>query len=196
MRVAASSNATIRGFMPVANPRGLVIFLTGLPGAGKSTLAQSLAALLERTGRHVTLLDGDEVRRLLSSELGYSRAHRDLNVQRIGYVATEVARHGGIAICAQIAPYAAARGEVRTRARSVGHFFLVYVSTPLEVCEQRDPKHHYAKARAGLLPGFTGVSDPYEVPQDAELVLDTQTCAPGECAQAIVARLRNDRLLD
>lgn len=180
----------------VPNPRGLVIFLTGLPGAGKSTLAQALAASLERGGRSVTLLDGDEVRRLLSSELGYSRAHRDLNVLRIGYVATEVARHGGIAICAQIAPYAAARAEVRNRARAAGRFFLVYVSTPIEVCERRDPKHHYAKARAGLLPGFTGVSDPYEVPQDADLVIDTQGCAPQECVQAIVARLRDDRLLD
>jgi sulfate adenylyltransferase len=182
--------------MVTASGRGLVIFLTGLPGAGKSTLAQALAALLERSGRPVTLLDGDEVRRLLSSELGYSRAHRDLNVQRIGYVATEVARHGGIAICAQIAPYAAARAEVRNRARAGGHFFLVYVATPIEVCERRDPKHHYAKARAGLLPGFTGVSDPYETPQDPDFVIDTQDCAPLECAQAIVARLRNDRLLD
>ena len=178
------------------NPRGLVIFFTGLPGAGKSTLAQALAAMLERNGRSVTLLDGDEVRRLLSSELGYSRAHRDLNVLRIGYVATEVARHGGVAICAQIAPYAAARAEVRSRARATGQFFLVYVSTPIEVCERRDPKHHYARARAGLLPGFTGISDPYEVPQDADLVIDTQNAAPEECAQAIVARLRGDRLLD
>jgi sulfate adenylyltransferase len=111
-------------------------------------------------------------------------------------VATEVARHGGIAICAQIAPYAAARAEVRNRARAAGRFFLVYVSTPLEVCEQRDPKHHYARARAGLLPGFTGVSDPYEAPQDADLVIDTQRCTPQEGAQTVVARLRNDRLFD
>ena len=178
------------------NPRGLVIFFTGLPGAGTSTLAQALAGLLERGGRQVTLLDGDEVRRLLSSELGFSRAHRDLNVLRIGYVATEVARHGGIAICAQIAPYGAARAEVRNRASAAGRFFLVYVATPIEVCERRDPKHHYARARAGLLPGFTGVSDPYEVPQDADLVIDTQGRAPEECAQAIVAQLRSDRLLD
>jgi sulfate adenylyltransferase len=186
----------MRGLMPSPNPRGLVIFLTGLPGAGKSTLAQALAALIERMGRAVTLLDGDEVRRLLSSELGYSRAHRDLNVQRIGYVATEVARHGGIAICAQIAPYAAARAEARNRARTAGRFFLIHVATPLEVCERRDPKHHYARARAGLLPGFTGVSDPYEAPQDADLVIDTQHCTPEEGAQMVVARLRNDRLLD
>ena len=182
--------------MGTPNPRGLVIFFTGLPGAGKSTLAQALAVLLERAGRAVTLLDGDEVRRLLSRELGFSRAHRDVNVLPIGYVATEIARHGGIAICAQIAPYSAARAEVRTRARAAGRFFLVYVSTPLEVCEKRDPKHHYARARAGLLPGFTGVSDPYEPPRDADLVIDTQECAPQECAQVIVARLRNARLLD
>jgi len=182
--------------MPPSHPHGLVIFLTGLPGAGKSTLAQALAGMLEQAGRAVTLLDGDEVRRLLSSELGYSRSHRDLNVLRIGYVATEVARHGGVAICAQIAPYAAARAEVRRRAGAAGRFLLVHVSTPLEVCERRDPKHHYAKARAGLLPGFTGVSDPYEAPDDAEVVIDTQNCTPLEGAETIVARLRDDRLLD
>jgi sulfate adenylyltransferase len=186
----------MRGAMSLPHPRGLVIFFTGLPGAGKSTLAQALATRLGQAGRSVTLLDGDEVRRLLSSELGYSRAHRDLNVMRIGYVATEVARHGGVAICAQIAPYAAARAEVRRRASAAGRFLLVYVSTPLEVCERRDPKHHYARARAGLLPGFTGVSDPYEAPHDAEMVIDTQNCTPLAGAQAIVARLRDDRLLE
>ena len=186
----------MRGLTPPQNPRGLVIFFTGLPGAGKSTLARALAGLLEQAGRVATLLDGDEVRRLLSSELGYSRAHRDLNVRRIGYVANEVARHGGIAICAQIAPYAAARAEVRRSAGAAGRFVLVYVSTPLEVCEQRDPKHHYARARAGFLPGFTGVSDPYEPPEDADISVETQNCTPLEAAQAIVARLRDDRLLD
>jgi len=176
--------------------RGLIVFLTGLPGAGKSTLASVLRERLTELGRSVTLLDGDEVRALLSSELGYSRAHRDLNVLRIGYVAAEVARHGGIAICAQIAPYAAARAEVRQRGSAAGHFLLVHVSTPIEVCERRDPKGHYAKARAGLLPAFTGVSDPYEPPQDADLAIDTQDCTPHEAAQTIVARLRRDRLLD
>lgn len=182
--------------MALANPRGLILFFTGLPAAGKSTLAQELAGLLEQMGRRVTLLDADEVRRLLSSELGYSRAHRDLNVLRIGYVATEVARHGGVAICAQIAPYAAARAEVRRRAGAAGRFVLVYVSTPLELCERRDPKGHYARARAGLLPGFTGVTDPYEPPQDADVAIDTQNCTPLEAAQAVVARLRGDGLLD
>jgi sulfate adenylyltransferase len=172
--------------------RGLIVFLTGLPGAGKSTLARALHERLVGLGRMVTLLDGDEVRSLLSSELGYSRAHRDLNVLRIGYVAAEIARHGGIAICAQIAPYAAARAEVRRRGSAVGHFFTVHVSTPVEVCERRDPKGHYAKARAGLLPAFTGVSDPYEVPHDADLSIDTQDCTPEQAADRIVARLQRD----
>ena len=176
--------------------RGLIVFLTGLPGAGKSTLARALNARLTELGRSVTLLDGDEVRALLSSELGYSRAHRDLNVLRIGYVASEIARHGGAAICAQIAPYAAARAEARRRGTAAGHFLMVHVATPLEVCERRDPKGHYAKARAGLLPVFTGVSDPYEPPQDADLVIDTQDITPEQAAETIVARLRRDGLLD
>ena len=185
----------MRGLMSAAKSRGLIIFFTGLPGAGKSTLAQALADRLAELGRAATLLDGDEVRRLLSSELGYSRPHRDLNVLRIGFVAAEVARHGGIAICAQIAPYAAARAEVRRRGSAAGHFLLVHVSTPLEVCERRDPKGHYARARAGLLPGFTGVSDPYEPPQDPDLNIDTQDCTPGEAVGRIVARLQRDGLL-
>lgn len=176
--------------------RGLIVFFTGLPGAGKSTLACALHDRLVGLGRTVTRLDGDEVRALLSSELGYSRAHRDLNVRRIGYVAAEIARHGGTAVCAQIAPYAAARAEVRQRGAAAGDFLLVHVSTPLEVCERRDPKGHYAKARAGLLPAFTGVSDPYEPPQDADIRIDTQDCTPQEAADAIVAHLRRDGLLD
>jgi len=176
--------------------RGLIVFFTGLPGAGKSTLARALHHRLTELGRTVTLLDGDEVRALVSSGLGYSRAHRDLNVLRIGYVAAEIARHGGISICAQIAPYAAARAEVRRRGSAVGDFLLVHVATPIEVCERRDPKGHYAKARAGLLPAFTGVSDPYEPPQDADLSIDTQNCTPQDAVQTIVARLRRDGRLD
>jgi len=186
----------MRGFMPAPNSRGLILFFTGLPGAGKSTLAQALAARLADLGRAVTLLDGDQVRALLSSGLGYSRADRDLNVRRIGYVAAEIARHGGIAICAQIAPYAAARAEARQRSAEAGRFVLVHVATPLEVCERRDPKGQYAKARAGLLPAFTGVSDPYEAPQDAEVTIDTQDCTPREAAEAILERLRRDGVLD
>ena len=186
----------MRGLMPGPNPRGLIIFFTGLPGAGKSTLAQALSVRLAELGRTVTLLDGDQVRRLLSSELGYSREHRDLNVLRIGCVAAEVARHGGITICAQIAPYAAARAEVRRRESAAGRFLFVHVSTPLEVCERRDPKGQYAKARAGLLPAFTGVSDPYEPPQDAELSIDTQDCTPLAPAETIIERLRREGMLD
>ena len=175
--------------------RGVIVFFTGLPGAGKSTLARALHERLTALGRRVTLLDGDDVRTLLSSELGYSRAHRDLNVLRIGYVAAEIARHGGVAICAQIAPYAAARAAARRRGAAAGHFLLVYVATPVEVCERRDPKGHYAKARAGVLPEFTGVSDPYEAPLDADLVIDTQDCTPQQGVEIILARLRRDGIL-
>jgi sulfate adenylyltransferase len=175
--------------------RGIVIFLTGLPASGKSTLARALEQRLRELGRSVTRLDGDEVRALLSSELGYSRAHRDLNVRRIGYVATEVSRHGGIAICAQIAPYAAARDEVRRRASAVARFVLVHVATPLSVCEQRDPKGHYARARAGLLSSFTGVSDPYEPPQDAEVVVETGDCTPQQAAAAVITYLQRTGML-
>lgn len=180
----------------MAARRGLVVFFTGLPGAGKSTLARVLCDRVTQLGRAVTLLDGDEVRALLSSELGFSRAHRDLNVLRIGYVACEVARHGGVAVCAQIAPYAAARAEVRRRAAAAGRFFLVHVATPLAVCERRDPKGHYASARAGRLPAFTGVSDPYEVPLDADFAVDTQNVTPCEAGEALLARLRASGALD
>ncbi|MBP2707203.1 adenylyl-sulfate kinase [Microbispora sp. RL4-1S] len=168
------------GPRPVSIPgpphrRGLVVFFTGLSGSGKSTIARGLRdALLERGGRTVTYLDGDVVRRLLSAGLTFSRADRDLNIRRIGFVAAEVARHGGLAICAPIAPYAATREEVRAMVEEVGaDFLLVHVATPLEECERRDRKGLYAQARAGLLPEFTGISDPYEEPDDAELVVDT-----------------------
>lgn len=155
--------------------RGVVVFFTGLSGSGKSTIARGLRdALLERGGRAVTYLDGDVVRRLLSAGLTFSREDRDLNIRRIGFVASEVARHGGLAVCAPIAPYAATRDEVRAMVEEVGaDFLLVHVATPLEECERRDRKGLYAKARAGLIPEFTGISDPYEEPDDAELVIDT-----------------------
>ncbi|WP_420855828.1 adenylyl-sulfate kinase [Thermoactinospora rubra] len=165
---------------PVAIPgpphrRGLVVFFTGLSGSGKSTIARGLRdALLELGGRTITYLDGDVVRHLLSKGLTFSKADRDLNIRRIGFVAAEAARHGGLAICAPIAPYAATRAEVREMVEAVGaDFMLVYVATPLEECERRDRKGLYAKARAGLIPEFTGVSDPYEEPEDADLVVDT-----------------------
>jgi sulfate adenylyltransferase len=167
-----------------------VVFFTGLSGSGKSTIARGLAeALTERGDRTVSLLDGDQVRRLLSAGLTFSRADRDLNIARIGYVAAEIARHGGIAICAPIAPYAQARAAVREMVTQVGDFLLVYVATPLEVCAARDRKGLYAKAQAGLIKGFTGVSDPYEEPRDADLVLDTSVMPRGEAVSAVMKLL-------
>ena len=170
--------------------RGLVLFLTGLSGSGKSTIARDLADVLaERSDRQVSLLDGDLVRQLLSAGLSFSRADRDLNIARIGFVAAEIARHGGIAICAPIAPFAAARAQVRQIVSEAGDFFLVYVATPVEVCEARDRKGLYAKARAGLIGQFTGVSDPYEEPTDAELVLDTSVISRADAVQAVLKML-------
>jgi len=168
--------------------RGLVVFFTGLSGSGKSTIARGLRdALLERGGRTITYLDGDVVRRLLSAGLTFSREDRDLNIRRIGFVAAEVARHGGLAICAPIAPYAATRDEVRAMVEEVGaDFLLVHVATPLEECERRDRKGLYAKARAGLIPAFTGISDPYEEPEDADLVLDTTNMTIEQAVGAVL----------
>ncbi|TDE28925.1 adenylyl-sulfate kinase [Actinomadura sp. 6K520] len=167
--------------------RGITVFFTGLSGSGKSTVARGLAdALVERGGRTVTLLDGDVVRRMLSAGLTFSRADRDLNIRRIGFVAAEITRHGGTAICAPIAPYAATRAEVRRMVSAVGDFILVHVATPLEECERRDRKGLYAKARAGLIPEFTGISDPYEEPDDADLTLDTSRMAPDEAVGKVL----------
>jgi sulfate adenylyltransferase len=182
--------AELRRARPPRSERGLVVFCTGLSGSGKSTLARDLRdALLERGDRTVSLLDGDLVRRLLSAGLTFSRADRDLNIARIGFVATEVARHGGIAICAPIAPYAAARAAVRSMVTEAGDFVLIHVATPLEVCEARDRKGLYAKARAGLITGFTGIDDPYEEPKDASLVLDTSALSRREAVDAVLALL-------
>ncbi|MEU4363665.1 adenylyl-sulfate kinase [Promicromonospora sp. NPDC023987] len=154
--------------------QGIVVFFTGLSGSGKSTVARALAAELDDDGLGTTLLDGDEVRHHLSKGLGFDRASRETNVERIGYVAALVAKHGGIAVAAPIAPFAAGRARVRTLAEEAGaHFVLVHVSTPLAVCEARDRKGFYAKARAGEIAEFTGISSPYEEPDDAELVIDT-----------------------
>jgi sulfate adenylyltransferase len=180
----------LRRARPPRTERGLVIFFTGLSGSGKSTIARGLAeALAERGDRTVSLLDGDQVRHLLSAGLTFSRADRDLNIARIGYVAAEVARHGGIAICAPIAPYAQARAAVREMVTRVGDFLLVHVATPLEVCAARDRKGLYAKAQAGLIKGFTGVSDPYEEPRDADLVLDTSVMTRGEAVGTVMKLL-------
>nr|WP_269330078.1 adenylyl-sulfate kinase [Kineosporia babensis] len=160
--------------VPPPHRRGLTVFFTGLSGSGKSTVAKALAErLLDHTTRTVSLLDGDEVRRMLSAGLTFSRADRDLNIRRIGFVAAEVTRHGGLAICAPIAPFDSVRAEVRAGVEQVGDFVLVHISTPLEECERRDRKGLYAKARAGQIPDFTGISSPYEIPADPELRIDT-----------------------
>jgi sulfate adenylyltransferase len=182
--------AELRRARPPRSERGVVVFLTGLSGSGKSTLARDLRdALAERGDRTVSLLDGDLVRRLLSAGLTFSRADRDLNIARIGFVATEVARHGGIAICAPIAPYAAARSAVRSMVTEAGDFVLIHVATPLEACEGRDRKGLYAKARAGLITGFTGIDDPYEEPTDASLALDTSVLSRREAVEAVLGLL-------
>ena len=182
--------AELRRARPPRSERGLVIFLTGLSGSGKSTIARGLRdALSERGDRSVSLLDGDLVRELLSAGLTFSRADRDLNIARIGFVATEVARHGGIAICAPIAPYAEARARVRSMVREVGDFLLVHVATPVQVCEARDRKGLYAKARAGVIDNFTGVSDPYEEPTDAEVTIDTSATSRQQSVDAVLRLL-------
>ena len=172
--------------------KGFTIFLTGLSGAGKSTTADVLLEqLAELSDRPVTLLDGDVVRRHLSSELGFSKEHRDINIRRIGFVASEITKNGGACICAPIAPYDAVRKEVRAMIEPVGGFFLVHIATPLAVCESRDPKGLYAKARAGVLPHFTGVSDPYETPDDAEITIDTSSMTSTDAANIVIQRLRS-----
>jgi len=183
----------LRRTHPPRAKQGFTVFFTGLSGSGKSTVANSLRVkLLEMGGRPVTLLDGDLVRKNLSSELGFSKEHRDLNIRRIGYVASEITKNGGIAICAPIAPYDKVRKDVRAEVEPGGGFVLVHVATPLEVCEQRDRKGLYAKARAGIIQQFTGISDPYEVPDDADVVLDTTDLLPDETAQQIILHLEHE----
>ncbi len=178
---------------PPRNRQGFTVFFTGLSGSGKSTIANVLRVkFLEMGGRPVTLLDGDLVRKHLSSELGFSREHRDLNIKRIGYVASEITKNGGIAICAPIAPFDAIRKEVRGMIQPHGGFVLVHIATSLETCEQRDRKGLYAKARAGVLKQFTGISDPYEAPADADVVIDTGDLSPEEAAQEIFLHLERE----
>jgi sulfate adenylyltransferase len=183
--------AELRKARPPRAQQGFTVFCSGLPSAGKSTVAQVLMIrLLEIGGRPVTLLDGDIVRTHLSSELGFSRHDRDLNITRIGFVASEITKNGGVAICAPIAPYDRVRKQVRSMIAPKGGFVLVHVATPLATCEQRDRKGLYAKARAGLIDEFTGISDPYEPPQDAEVVVDTASQSPAACAETILTYLR------
>ena len=186
----------LRKAFPPRTRQGFTVFFTGLSGAGKSTLARALTVkLMEMDGRRVTLLDGDVVRRHLSSELGFSKAHRDINIRCIGYVASEITKHGGIAICAPIAPYAATRRAVRDMIEPWGGFIEIHVATSIDVCESRDRKGLYAKARAGLIAEFTGVSDPYEVPEKPELAIDTALCGVDEAVQSIVLKLEHEGFL-
>jgi sulfate adenylyltransferase len=185
--------AELRRSFPPRRLQGLTIFFTGLSGSGKSTIANILLAKLMEIGtRPVTLLDGDIVRKNLSSELGFSKKDRDLNILRIGFVASEITKNRGIAICAPIAPYTAVRRMVRETISQYGGFIEVYVSTPIEECEARDRKGLYAKARAGLVKGFTGIDDPYEVPEKPEMVIETMKLTPEEAAQSILLHMRNE----
>jgi sulfate adenylyltransferase len=187
----------LRRVYPPRSRQGITVFFTGLSGSGKSTLANIIyAKLVESGGRPVSLLDGDIVRQNLSSELGFSKAHRDLNIRRIGFVASEITKNGGIAICAPIAPYAETRRAVREMIEAHGAFIEIHVSTPLEVCEARDRKGLYAKARKGIIPEFTGISDPYEVPEHPEMQIDTSQLSPTEGAQAILLYLFKEGYLD
>jgi sulfate adenylyltransferase len=174
------------------------VFFTGLSGSGKSTIARGVADELAETGeRSVTLIDGDVARRFLTAGLGFSKPDRDENVRRIGFVAAEAARHGGLALCCPIAPYAEARDAARQLALAAGAgFLLVYVATPLDVCEVRDRKGHYARAREGMITGMTGVDDPYEVPTNADVVVDTTNLTVDDAVDAVIEHLVVEGWLD
>jgi sulfate adenylyltransferase len=180
----------LRRTSPPRAKQGFTVFFTGLSGSGKSTIANALMVkLMELGGRPVTLLDGDVVRKHLSNELGFSKEHRDINIRRIGYVASEITKNGGIAICAPIAPYAATRGAVREMVEQYGAFVEVHVSTPIEECERRDRKGLYKLAREGKIREFTGISDPYEAPEAPELRVETVSVTPDDCAQDVMLKL-------
>lgn len=182
----------LRRTHPARHRQGFTVFFTGLSGSGKSTIANALLVkLMELGGRPVTLLDGDVVRKHLSRELGFSREHRDINILRIGFVASEITKNGGIALCAPIAPYAATRREVRNMIAPLGGFLEVHVDTPLEVCEERDRKGLYAKARAGIIKEFTGISDPYEAPESPEVRIDTSELSPDLAAHRVLIKLES-----
>ncbi len=182
---------------PGKNRQGFTVFFSGLSGSGKSTIANILRVkLLERAPRNVTLLDGDLVRKNLSSELTFSREHRNLNVLRIGFVAGEITRHGGIAICAPIAPYDEVRKKVRSLIDSHGGFILIHVATPLDICESRDRKGLYAMARTGKIREFTGISDPYEPPEDAEITIQTTEISPEQACRQVIAYLEKEGYLE
>ena len=184
--------AQLRKTSPARDKQGFTVFFTGLSGSGKSTIANALMIkLMEQGGRPVTLLDGDVVRKHLSSELGFSKEHRDINIKRIGYVASEITKNGGIAICAPIAPYTATRRAVREMIENFGSFIEVHVSTSVEECERRDRKGLYKLAREGKIKEFTGISDPYEAPTKAEIVLDTEGTEVDHCAHQVILKLES-----
>lgn len=181
----------LRKAYPPRHKQGFTVFLTGLSGSGKSTIAKVLFSTFHEMGdRPVTLLDGDIVRTYLSSELGFSKEHRDINVRRIGFVASEITKNRGIAICAPIAPYSLTRRQIREMIEQYGGFIEVHVATPLEECERRDRKGIYAKARAGLIKGFTGIDDPYEIPEEPDVRIDTTDMSPTESAQEVLLELQ------
>ncbi len=186
----------LRRTSPPRNKQGFTVFFTGLSGSGKSTIANALMVkLMEMGGRPVTLLDGDVVRKHLSSELGFSKEHRDINIKRIGYVASEITKNGGIAICAPIAPYTATRRAVREMVEAGGAFVEVHVATSLEECERRDRKGLYKLAREGKIKEFTGISDPYEEPQNPELRVDTESVDVDHCAHQVLLKLEQMGLI-
>jgi sulfate adenylyltransferase len=188
--------AELRKTSPARSKQGFTVFFTGLSGSGKSTIANALMVkLMEMGGRPVTLLDGDVVRKHLSSELGFSKEHRDINIKRIGYVASEITKNGGIAICAPIAPYTATRRAVREMIEAYGAFVEVHVATSIEECERRDRKGLYKLAREGKIKEFTGISDPYEAPTNAELVVDTENVDVDHCAHQVLLKLEQMGLI-
>lgn len=186
----------LRRTLPPRSEQGVTLFFTGLSGSGKSTLANGVVVKLrELGGRHVSLLDGDVVRKHLSSELTFSKEHRDLNIQRIGYVASEISKNGGVAVCAPIAPYTKTRRAVRRMVEEVGVFVEIHVATPIEVCEARDRKGLYAMARAGKIKGFTGIDDPYETPENPEMSIDTSQFTMQDAVAQVIERLKEMKLL-
>ena len=175
---------------------GLVLFFTGLSGAGKTTIAELLKTkLYEIQNREVTLFDGDVIRNHLSKGLGFSKEDRDTNIERIGYVASEITRHGGITICSAIAPYEKPRSNNRKRISEFGAYIEVFVDTSLAECKKRDTKGLYAKAEKGLIKGLTGIDDPYEEPESAEIVLETEKRTPKECVEQIISYLKENKLI-
>ena len=187
--VSKESEEIIREFYPPRHEQGICIWFTGLSGSGKSTIAEILDTMMRENGRRTTLLDGDVVRTHLSKGLGFSKEDRDTNIRRIGWVAAEIVRHQGTSICAAISPYRSVRNEARSMC-GTDRFVEVFVDTPLEVCEQRDVKGLYAKARRGEIKGFTGIDDPYEIPERAEITLDTVNISPLKNARIIIDYLK------